>query len=82
MSMQHLRWVVDYPMARFAITVLLLLALTLWNLPEFSKWGRHERTGDAVARSEQDCEDQAPKVAVIVANEKSFKARCRSLHGY
>ena len=69
-------------MARFAITVLLLLVLTLWSLPEFSKWGRHERTSDAIARSKQDCEDQAQKVAATDAKEESFRLHCRSLHSY
>jgi len=52
-----------HAIARFAITVVLLLALALWNLPEFQKWGRHDRNSQALAPIEQECEYQAQKVA-------------------
>ena len=38
-------------MVRFAIMLLLLAALALWNLPEFRTWGRNDRRDEALTRS-------------------------------
>jgi hypothetical protein len=65
-------------MARFAITVLLLLGLALWNLPEFQEMGRHDRNSEALAQIEQECEYQAQKVATRDSRDNDFETlrRC------
>jgi hypothetical protein len=69
-------------MVRFAITVLLLVALALWNLPEFREWGRYDRNSEALAQSDQECRYQAQRVAVHDSGNNNLKSSCLSSRGF
>jgi hypothetical protein len=62
-------------MVRFTITVILLIALALWNLPEFEKWGRHE-DAESFSQAEQECKYPARKVVARGRGDTIVQSSC------
>lgn len=62
-------------MIRFTVTLLLLLALAFWSLPEFEKWGRHDRD-EAMMQFQRECEYQVHKVASD-GDDEHFNSKCQ-----
>jgi hypothetical protein len=64
-------------MVRFTITLVLSVALVLWNLPEFETWGRNDHRDKALTRSVSEVLAKADAKAVSHANSEAEPRRRR-----